>query len=144
MKAIKLLVLSGILALTSCSKDTDYEGDYVGNCLIKKYYPQQTPYEVLEDVAIRVKQDYYGYYFEIDCFESATLIDTCSGNCDIPNIYLNNRGRVKFRHELSSGNEIKYDVAINEDDLVLEATTFVCFIGGDFIKVTTEGTLEKQ
>lgn len=143
MKTINLLFLSILLALSSCTKDIDYEGYYVGNCLIKSYYPQQT-LENLGDVGIQVKQDYYGYYFEIDCFEIGPYMGPCSGNCDIPNIYLNNRGRVKFRHELSSGNEIKYDVAVKGDDLILEATTFSCIIGEDFIKVTTEGTLEKQ
>ena len=30
MKAIKLLFLSGILALTSCGKEADYDGQYLG------------------------------------------------------------------------------------------------------------------
>ena len=34
MKAIKLLFLSGILALTSCSTEADYDGQYVGGVSI--------------------------------------------------------------------------------------------------------------
>ena len=144
MKALRLLFFSGILALSSCTKDLDYSGVYKGECSWSVPYPNGFTLSGNTDVEIRIMLDNFGYYFKAECEPIFLSSGACTGDCSLPKTYLNRNGNGVLRHQLDDDYQIVWKVNIdNNGDLELKKTTFICPDAG-FGEMTSEGILHYQ
>ena len=150
MKAIKLLFLSGILALTSCGKEQFYAGTYEGSIDVRVYSFDDNdldgPYtQDSEFVQFYILSDDEGDYFTWDnCFISQGVY--------LPSpdpVYINNRGKGKLSFHFEQDIwefDIKIKVDIDDSGVMqYEAKVLECTDvsgNGRFGMIVYEGELQ--
>ena len=135
---LKGIIISFYLLLfSSCSENQSFDGVYSGFCEVTYFDAQGIIInEQLESHSIRIYENSQGEYFQGECIFNCAVFNN---SCDIPKVYIKNRGKAQLVHSFDVDNEIIIELEIKNDELTYVAT-YDCIN----MMVTMNGVLDLQ